>query len=79
MQTSMITTNSKVLFGKPVVAGTRISVDHILEELAAGRSVEELVDSHPRLTREGVLAAISYARLVLRSEAIYPVGEDQAA
>lgn len=47
--------------GKPVIAGTRITVEHILEELAVGSPVEELLDAHPRLTREAIQAALAYA------------------
>jgi uncharacterized protein (DUF433 family) len=54
------------MMGKPVVAGTRITVELILEKLAAGESVEQLLDSHPRLTREGVLAALEFAAQTFR-------------
>ena len=50
-----------VMMGKPVVAGTRITVELILEKLAAGESVEQILDEHPRLTRDGVIAAIQFA------------------
>lgn len=63
----LITSDPKVMMGKPVVAGTRITVEHILEELAAGSTIEELLESHPRLTREAVLAAIAYVLDMLRS------------
>ncbi len=49
------------MMGKPVVAGTRITVELILEKLAAGETVEQILDSHPRLTREAVSAALHYA------------------
>ncbi len=48
------------MMGKPVVAGTRITVELILEKLAAGETVEQILDAHPRLSREGVLAARSF-------------------
>lgn len=63
----LITSDPKVMMGKPVIAGTRITVEHILEELAAGSTIEELLESHPRLTREAVRAALAYALEVLRS------------
>lgn len=53
--------------GKPFIAGTRITVEHILEELAAGASVEDLLEAHPRLTREAVQAALSYALDLLKT------------
>ena len=68
----LITTDPNVLLGKPVVAGTRISVEHILERLGAGETIEELLEAHPRLTREGVQAALNYAADVLRSDVLHP-------
>jgi len=59
--------------GKPVVEGTRITVELILEKLSFGESVEQIIDSHPTLSREGVLAALKYAVDVLRSDVVYPV------
>lgn len=59
--------------GKPVVAGTRITVDLILEKLGRGESIEALLESHPRLTRQTVLAALRFAAQALRAEVVYPV------
>ena len=47
--------------GKPVIKGTRISVEHILRECAAGVSVEEYVEQHSHITVEDVRAALAYA------------------
>ena len=68
----MITSDPNVLAGKPVVQGTRISVELILEKLAAGESVEQIVRAHPRLTREGVEAALEFAARVIRADVVYP-------
>lgn len=73
-----ITTDPDVLLGKPVVAGTRITVEHILESLGAGETIEELLHAHPRLTREGIQAALEYAASVLRSDVIHPTGGSAA-
>ena len=54
----LITTDPNVVLGKPVVAGTRITVEHILERLGAGETADELLKEHPRLTREGIQAAL---------------------
>lgn len=62
-----------VMMGKPVVAGTRITVELILEKLAAGRTMEELVEAHPRLTREDIHAALAFAAEALSADAVYPV------
>jgi uncharacterized protein (DUF433 family) len=61
------------MMGKPVVVGTRVSVECILERLAAGETIEEIVVEHPRLTREAVLAAIEFAAGALRADVVYPV------
>ena len=61
MATNLIRTDPNVMMGKPVIAGTRITVELILEKLAAGETVEQILDAHPRLTREAVSAALRYA------------------
>jgi uncharacterized protein (DUF433 family) len=64
-----------VMMGKPVIVGTRITVELILEKLAAGESIEQILDAHPRLTREAIQAALSFAKEALRADVIYPVAE----
>ncbi|MEK6407511.1 MAG: DUF433 domain-containing protein [Acidobacteriota bacterium] len=49
------------MMGKPVVAGTRITVELILEKLAAGETIDQILEAHGRLTLEGVLAALDLA------------------
>lgn len=61
MSDRLIQSDPSVLMGKPVVAGTRITVELILEKLAAGETIDQLLDAHPRLTRKGVLAALAFA------------------
>jgi uncharacterized protein (DUF433 family) len=56
-----ISQNPKVMTGKPVIRGTRIPVEIILRLLGNGHSIEEVLDSYPRLTREDVLAAQAFA------------------
>jgi uncharacterized protein (DUF433 family) len=51
----------EILAGKPVVRGTRLAVEFILELLAAGRTEAEVLDDYPGLTREDILACVSYA------------------
>lgn len=72
MPQSLITTDPNVMMGKPVVAGTRITVELILEKLAAGESVDQILSEHPRLTTEGIRGAIAFAADVLRAEVVYP-------
>ena len=73
-----IATHPDVMMGKPVVAGTRITVELILEKLAAGETIEQILDAHPRLTRAGVQAALDYAARVLRSDVLHPVRPESA-
>ena len=73
-----IESNPRVMMGKPVIAGTRITVENVLERIGAGESVETLVAAHPRLTREAVLAAIKFGAQALRADVVYPF-VDQAA
>ena len=47
--------------GKPVIAGTRISVEIILEKLAAGETFEQIIAAHPRLTKDAIRAALAFA------------------
>ena len=78
MNEPMIVSDPKVMMGKLVVAGTRITVDLILEKLGGGESIEAVLESHPRLTREGVLAALRYAAQALRAEVVYPISAKSA-
>ena len=71
MDTQLIELNPKVMMGKPVIAGTRITVELILEELGAGETVEQVLDAHPRLTRQAVLAALAFAAKTLRADVVY--------
>ncbi len=68
-----IVTNPDIMLGKPVISGTRITVESILEKMAAGESIEQLLEAHPRLTRQGVLAALAFAAETMRMDEIYPV------
>jgi uncharacterized protein (DUF433 family) len=67
MGENLIIADPKIMMGKPVVAGTRVTVEHILEELGAGRSFGDLLASHPHLTRQSILAALAYAARILRN------------
>ncbi len=70
---NLIQSDPLIMMGKPVVAGTRITVELILEKLAAGEGIEQILDAHPRLTKEAVLAALDFAAKVLKADVIYPV------
>ena len=72
MSDRLIQSDPSVMMGKPVVAGTRITVELILEKLAAGETIDQILDAHARLTREGVLAALDFAAKALRADVVYP-------
>ena len=78
MATQGITSDPDVMMGKPVVEGTRITVESILDELGAGQTIEQLLEAHPRLTREGVLAAVRFGAELLRADVAYPVSKSVA-
>ena len=78
MYEQRIVSDPNIMMGKPVVAGTRVTVELILEKLAAGESIEEILNAHPRLTREAVQAALAFAKEALRADVIYPVAEAAA-
>ena len=75
MQQSLIVSDPRVMMGKPVVAGIRITVELLLEKLAAGETIEQLLEAHPRLTREAIHAALAFAAEALRADVVYPVAE----
>jgi uncharacterized protein (DUF433 family) len=75
MQTRLIVSDPAVMMGKPVIAGTRITVELILEKLASGEAVEQILEAHPRLTRETIQAALAFAAEALRADVLYPVAE----
>jgi len=70
---SRIIVDPKVLVGKPIIKGTRIAVEFILELLANGWTVEDILRNYPQLKREDVLAALKYATEVLKEERVYPL------
>ena len=61
-----------ILAGKPVIRGTRLSVDFVIGLLADGWNEAGIVENYPGLTHEDVLACLAYARDMLRDERIYP-------
>ncbi|MBI2076303.1 MAG: DUF433 domain-containing protein [Candidatus Aenigmarchaeota archaeon] len=67
---SEIVFNPKILGGKPVIKGTRISVDFILELLSSGMSVDDIIREYPHLKRQDILAALNYAAKAIKKEEI---------
>jgi uncharacterized protein (DUF433 family) len=79
MTHNLIQSDPDVMTGKPVVRGTRITVETILRKLSCGESIEQLLESHPRLTRESVLAALEYAAEAMAHETVHAVAEPDLA
>jgi len=70
MQFQYIITNPKILGGKPILEGTRISVEFILELVASGGSVKDIVQKYPHLKEEAVREAILFAGYNLRNDVV---------
>jgi uncharacterized protein (DUF433 family) len=68
-----IVVDPEVLGGKPAIRGTRLAVDFILELLAAGQSENDLLTNYPGLTREDILACLSYASYLAHEYKAYPI------
>jgi len=75
MSNEFVSSKPENMYGKPVIGGTRIPVDLILEKLASGETYEQIIEAHPRLTEEAIKGALQYAAEVLRSDSIYQVNE----
>lgn len=73
-----IQSDPNVMMGKPVIAGTRITVELILEKLAAGERAEQILDAHPRLTADAILAALAFAADALKADVVYPTPMERA-
>lgn len=56
----LIVSDPAIMLGKPVVAGTHLTVEIILEKLAAGETIDDLLEAHPHLTKEAILVVLSY-------------------
>jgi len=59
LENNLIIVDPEIMLGKPVLAGTRITVELILEKFAAGETIEQILEDHPQLTRNGILAALA--------------------
>ena len=72
--TNRIVMNRNILAGKPIISGTRISVEFILELLASGMSVSDIEKEYPHLMKEDILAAVAYAvRTLKREDIVIPI------
>jgi uncharacterized protein (DUF433 family) len=76
--TERIEINAQVMMGKPVIKGTRVTVELLLRKLAEGATEADLLDAYPRLTREDIRAAIAYAADTVAHEEIILLPTPQA-
>jgi uncharacterized protein (DUF433 family) len=68
-----IVVNPKVMAGKPILKGTRITVELVLRLLAQGLSAEEILKDYPHLTKDDITAVLLYAAKIAGDEEVYPV------
>jgi uncharacterized protein (DUF433 family) len=74
-----ITINPAIFGGKPIIRGRRLAVEHVLGMLAAGDTVETILEGYPWLEREDVLACLAFARKVVGHERVEPLLRDTGA
>jgi len=72
MNENYIISNPDIMMGKPIIAGTRITVELILEKLSAGESVEQIIQEHPQLNAHTIKAALAFAAQALKADIVYP-------
>lgn len=68
-----IVVDQKVLVGKPLIRGTRLSVEFILDLLANDWTIEQILSEYPQLAREDVMAVLKYAAEMAKEEQVYPL------
>ena len=78
MNAALIVSDPSIMMGKPIIAGTRITVELVFDKLAAGETIEQVLAAHPRLTKEAIQACFDYAARTLRSDTLYPIASKSA-
>ncbi len=78
VEETMIISDPKIMVGKPVIKGTRITVEHILTELANGLTVEQILTEYPHLTRQDIQAALQFAAESVRMDFVHPIDKASA-
>jgi len=68
-----ITIDPAILVGKPVIRGTRLAVEFVIDLLAQGWDESEILRNYPGITREDIHACLAYASNALRTEKVYPL------
>ena len=70
--TDFIELNPEVMMGKPIIKGTRITVENIMEMTATGDTVTDIMEAYPHLSKKQILAALKYATDIIKKEEIRP-------
>lgn len=70
----LVITDPSIMMGKPVIKGTRITVEHILEKIAEGESFQQIRAEHPQLREEQIKAALEYAAMIFKNDVVYSIG-----
>jgi uncharacterized protein (DUF433 family) len=73
-----ITINPKVMVGKPIIKGTRLTIEYVLNLLAHGATAAEILDEYEGLTQEDIQACLLFATRSLESTAFMPLGSETA-
>ena len=63
-----ITSDPRIMLGKPTIKGTRITVELIVDRMSYGETIDDILEAYPHLTREGILACLRYAAYRLNKE-----------
>ena len=66
-----IETDENILLGKPVIKGTRISIEHIIDLLASGWTEQQILENYPRLLKEDLQAVFAYIQEIIKDGLIY--------
>lgn len=64
----------EILCGKPIIRGTRLAVEFVVDLLAQGWTETDILKNYPGITRDDILACLAYASAILHAEKVYPAG-----
>lgn len=67
--------NPKIVLGKPIIRGTRLTVDFILKLFAEGMTHDQILKEYPQLEKEDLIAVLNYAKNIVQDEHIYPLSD----
>ena len=71
----LIEINPKIMMGKPIIKGTRITVEQVLEILSENKSIDNVLKAHPHLNQDQIQAALSFAAQSIRGDEVYSLAK----